>query len=215
MSGIPFLKYFFPKDRLFFPLFDKAAANLQEGGRLIYDLTLTTTREERLRIIREIEKTEHQGDEITHEIFSELSKNFITPFDREDIHRLVSSIDDILDYIHGSSKRIELYKLEEITPDMIKLAELIKTGTEELRRAVFELKNMSKMRDITDSLVRINSIENHADDIFDNAVAQLFEKETDAIQIIKVKEILSALETATDMCEDAANVIESIVVKMA
>jgi len=215
MNGIPFLKYFFPKDRHFFPLFDKAASNLQHGGRLIYDLALSTTPEDRVRIIREIEHTEHLGDDITHEIFSELSKNFITPFDREDIHRLVSSIDDILDYIHGSSKRIELYKLKEITPDMVKLAELIKTGTEELRRAVFELKNMSKMRDITDSLVRINSIENHADDIFDNAVAQLFEKEKDAIQIIKVKEILSALETATDMCEDAANVIESIVVKMA
>ncbi|HEX5002884.1 MAG TPA: DUF47 family protein [Bacteroidia bacterium] len=215
MNGIPLLKYFFPKDRHFFPLFDKAASNLQHGGRLIYDLALSSTAEDRVRIIREIEHTEHVGDEITHEIFSELSKNFITPFDREDIHRLVSSIDDILDYIHGSSKRIELYKLKEITPDMVKLAELIKTGTEELRRAVFELKNMRKMRDITDSLVRINSIENHADDIFDNAVAQLFEKEKDAIQIIKVKEILSALETATDMCEDAANVIESIVVKMA
>jgi uncharacterized protein len=215
MSGIPFLKYFFPKDRHFFPLFDKAAANLQEGGRLIYELSICTSKEEKTRIIREIERIEHVGDEITHVIFSELSKNFITPFDREDIHRLVSSIDDILDYIHGSSKRIEVYKLDNMTPEMVKLAELIKTGTEELRRAVFELKNMSKMRDITDSLVRINSIENHADDIFDHAVAKLFENETNAIQLIKEKEILSALETATDMCEDAANVIESIVVKMA
>ena len=84
-----------------------------------------------------------------------------------------------------------------------------------MRRAIFELKNMRKMRDITDSLVRINSIENHADDIFDNAVANLFENEKDAVQIIKLKEVLSALETATDKCEDAANVIESIVVKMA
>jgi uncharacterized protein len=213
--AIPFLKYFIPQDRLFFPLFDKAAANLQEGGKAIYQLVTTPKPEDRIKWFREIERIEHVGDDITHEIFKELSKNFITPYDREDIHRLVSSIDDVLDYIHGSSKRMELYKLDVITNDIVKLSELIQTGTEELRRAIFELKNMRKMRDITDSLVRINSIENHADDIFDNAVARLFENEKDAIQIIKIKEVLSALETATDKCEDAANVIESIIVKMA
>ncbi len=213
--AIPLLKYFIPQDRLFFPLFDKAAANLQVGGKAIYQLVTTLNPEERVKWFREIERIEHVGDEITHEIFKELAKNFITPYDREDIHRLVSAIDDVLDYIHGSSKRIELYKLNIISNDIVKLSELIQTGTEELRRAIFELKNMRKMRDITDSLVRINTIENHADDIFDNAVARLFENETDAIQIIKNKEILSALETATDKCEDAANVIESIIVKMA
>jgi len=213
--ALPFLKYFIPQDRLFFPLFDKAAANLQEGGKAIYQLVTTINPEERVKWFREIERIEHIGDDITHEIFKELSKNFITPYDREDIHRLVSSIDDVLDYIHGSSKRMELYKLDVMTNEIVKLAELIQTGTEELRRAIFELKNMRKMRDITDSLVRINSIENHADDIFDNAVARLFENEKDAIQIIKIKEILSALETATDKCEDAANVIESIMIKMA
>lgn len=213
--ALPFLKYFIPQDRMFFPLFDKAAANCSEGGKAIYQLVTATNADDRKKWFREIERIEHVGDEITHEIFKELSKNFITPYDREDIHRLVSAIDDVLDYIHGSSKRMELYKLTEITSEVVKLAELIQTGTEELRRAIFELKNMRKMRDITDSLVRINSIENHADDIFDNAVANLFENEKDAVQIIKLKEVLSALETATDKCEDAANVIESIVVKMA
>lgn len=213
--SIPFLKYFIPQDRHFFPLFDKAATNLQEGGNAIAELVKCTNAEDRSKWFREIEKIEHQGDEITHEIFLELGKNFITPFDREDIHRLVTSIDDVLDFIHGSSKRIELYKLTEMSTDTIKLAELIHTGTKELRRAVLELKNMKKMRDITDALVRINSIENHADDIFDHAVAQLFEHEKDAVKIIKEKEVLSALETATDKCEDAANVIESIMLKMA
>lgn len=213
--AIPFLKYFIPVDRHFFPLFDKAAANLEVGGKCIYQLTICTNPDERQKWFREIERIEHVGDDITHEIFQELSRNFITPFDREDIHRLVSSIDDVLDYIHGSSKRIELYKMTEISNDIVKLAELIQTGTTELRRAIFELKNMKKMRDITDALVRINSVENHADDIFDNAVAHLFEHEKDAIKIIKIKEVLSALETATDKCEDAANVIESIIVKMA
>lgn len=213
--AIGFLKFLVPQDKKFFPLFEKAAANLSLAGTAICELLTTNDELERKRLMREIEKIEHQGDEITHEIFQELSRNFITPFDREDIHRLVSALDDILDYIHGSSKRLELYNVKEYTPDMIKLAELIKTQIEELRRAIFELRNMNKMRDITDALVRVNSIENHADDIFDNAVAKLFTDEKDAVQLIKVKEILQALETATDMCEDAANVIESIVVKMA
>lgn len=98
--ALPFLKYFIPQDRLFFPLFDKAAANLAEGGKAIVQLVLATTPEEKTKWFREIERIEHVGDEITHEIFKELSKNFITPYDREDIHRLVSSIDDVLDYIH-------------------------------------------------------------------------------------------------------------------
>ncbi len=215
MSGFGFLKYFIPQDRKFFPLFDKAASNVHEGGKAIYALVTCQTPEERVHYLRLIEKIEHIGDEITHEIFKELGSNFITPFDREDIHRLVTAIDDIIDYIHGSSKRIELYKLTEFDSDIIKLADLIQQTTDELRRAVLELKNMKKMRDITASLVRINSIENHADDIFDHAVAGLFEKETNAIRIIMVKEILQGLETATDKCEDAANVIESIMIKMA
>ena len=215
MSGFGFLKYFIPQDRKFFPLFDKAASNVHEGGKAIYALVTCQTPEERVHYLRLIEKIEHIGDEITHEIFKELGSNFITPFDREDIHRLVTAIDDIIDYIHGSSKRIELYKLTEFDSDIIKLADLIQQTTDELRRAVLELKNMKKMRDITASLVRINSIENHADDIFDHAVAGLFEKETNAIRIIMVKEILHGLETATDKCEDAANVIESIMIKMA
>ena len=210
-----FLQYLIPQDKKFFPLFDQAASNLQDAGKAMYKLVISNTREERLQYFREIEAIEHKGDDITHEIFKELSTNFITPFDREDIYRLVSAIDDIIDYIHGSSKRMELYKVTECSTDMIKLSELLQTQTEELRRIIFELRNKKNMRNITESLVLINSIENHADDIFDNAVARLFENEKDAVQIIKTKEILSALETATDMCEDAANVIDSIIVKMA
>ena len=209
------IQYFIPQDKKFFPLFDQAALNLQEAGKTMCQLVTSTDADQRKQLIREIERLEHRGDEITHEIFKELSRNFITPFDREDIHRLVSSIDDILDYIHGSSKRIDLYKVKEFSSDMVKLSELLQTQTEELRRVIYELKNKKNMRNISESLVLINSIENHADDIFDNAVARLFETETNAVEIIKTKEILSALETATDMCEDAANVIDSIIVKMA
>lgn len=215
MTALGFLKYFIPQDRKFFPLFEKAALNVHEGGKAIYNLVTAESSEDRQVILRQIEKFEHTGDEITHEIFKELGSNFITPFDREDIHRLVTSIDDIIDYIHGSSKRIEIYKMTEFDSDLIKLCDLIQQSTDELRAAVFELKNMSRMRDLTASLVRINSIENRADDIFDHAVARLFETEKDAVKIIMVKEILQGLETATDKCEDAANVIESIMIKMA
>jgi uncharacterized protein len=214
MSSFGFLKYFVPQDRKFFPLFEKAAENVHEGGTAIYQLMIAESPEERQHLVRHIEKIEHLGDEITHEIFKELGRNFITPFDREDIHRLVTAIDDIIDYIHGSAKRIEIYKLKEFDSDLVKLAELIEQSTNELRLAVSELKNMSKMRDLTASLVRINSIENHADDIFDHAVARLFEQEKDAVKIIMIKEVLQGLETATDKCEDAANVIESIMIKM-
>ena len=213
--ALSFLKFIIPQDKKFFVLFDKAALNLQEAAKIMYKLVTTVDRDERRHCFVEIEKLEHIGDEITHEIFYELSRNFITPFDREDIHRLVSAIDDILDYIHGSSKRIDIYKVTECSPEMIKLSELLQTQTEELRRVIFELKNMDKVRNVSESLVLINSIENHADDIFDSAVARLFDNEKDPIQIIKQKEILAALETATDKCEDAANVIDSILIKMA
>jgi predicted phosphate transport protein (TIGR00153 family) len=158
---------------------------------------------------------EHVGDSITHETFRELSANFITPFDREDIHALISAIDDIADYIHGSAKRIDIYKVETMTPSIIKLSELIQKSSVELHNAVAELRNMKNINKIKEACVRINSIENHADDIFDMEIAKLFQEETNAIEIIKMKEVLYALETATDMCEDAANVLESILVKNA
>ena len=213
MSTNSILQYFIPKDRKFFPLFEKASANLVEVSKVLQEALATTNMEKRSSLFRQVEKLEHVGDDLTHQIFQEVGSTFITPFDREDIQRLASGLDDILDYIHGSAKRIELYKLEPIHPSMLKLAELITQSAEELNIAVGELRNMRKIGKIREACVRINSIENHADDIFDNAVARLFEDEQDAIQIIKVKEVLSALETATDKAEDAANVLESIIIK--
>ncbi len=210
-----FLRLLIPKDRKFSPLFDRAADNLKEGGILLFKLVSSKNAEERVTLMKAIEDLEHVGDEITHEIFSELSKNFITPFDREDIYKLATAMDDVLDFIHGSSKRIHLYKIADFTPDMIKLASLIQVQTEEVCRCVNQLKNMNNLHDINSSLVRINSVENHADDVFENALAKLFEEEKNAIELIKTKELLSMMETATDKCEDVANVIESIVIKMA
>ena len=208
-------QFFQPKNKIFFLLFERASANLVEISKALLEMVTATSPERRKELIREIERLEHVGDSITHETFNELSSNFITPFDREDIHSLISALDDVADYIHGSSKRIELYKVETMTPTVVKLAELIHQSAQELQTAVVELRNMRNISKIKESCVRINSIENHADDIFDTAIAKLFEEEKNAVEIIKMKEVLQALETATDMCEDAANAIESILVKNA
>lgn len=209
------INFFLPRDKSFYPLFEKAAANLKAASEQLYLGVTASSDEQRIEHMRQVEKLEHTGDEIAHEIFNELGKNFITPFDREDIHRLISCIDDVLDYIHGASKRMELYKITNYSPEIIKLSELIQTSANEINIAVPELRNLKNLRKITDACVRINSVENHADDIFDHAVAKLFEDEKNAVELIKMKEILSALETATDKAEDVANVLESIIVKVA
>ncbi len=207
--------YFIPKDRKFFPLFEKASANLLQMADRLLEVVNSENTPEREKMYKEIERLEQYGDEITHQIYLELSKTFITPFDREDIHSLASALDDIADYIHGSSNRMFLYNVIEMTEPVKKLAELVAEGCKEVNKAVLEIKNLKNIRVITDSCVRINSIENQADYVFDKAVGDLFDYEEDAKNIIKYKEVLSALETATDMCEDVANVMESILVKNA
>ena len=213
--GFNIFQFFQPKYKIFFVLFEKATANLIAISSTLVELVNTASPSKRKELSREIERLEHVGDNITHETFHELSANFITPFDREDIHSLISAIDDIADYIHGATKRIDIYRVDNMTPAIIKLAELIAASSLELHNAVCELKNMKNINKIKEACIRINSIENHADDIFDMTIAKLFEEETNAIEIIKMKEVLLALETATDMCEDAANVLESILVKNA
>jgi predicted phosphate transport protein (TIGR00153 family) len=207
--------FFIPKDKSFFPLFEKATANVVRMAELLLESVNTKDEEKRSELNKEIDKLEHVGDQLSHSIFTELSKNFITPFDREDIHALTSAIDDVADYIHGTAHRITMYKVVEITEPIIKLSELTLYASQELQKAVNELKDLKSIRNITDALVRINSIENQADYVFDKAVADLFEFEKDALTVMKLKEILANLETATDKAEDAANVIESIIIKYA
>lgn len=215
MSLNSIFQYFVPKDKNFFPLFEQSSSNLIVMAEALNKAVNTKNLDERLEVFKEIEKLEHVGDEITHQIFLELSKNFITPFDREDIHQLATALDEVADYIHGSANRMLLYKVDEVTEPIQKLAELILQACTDLDKAVRELRNLKNIRAIADSCIRINSIENQADYVFDRAVGDLFAYEKDAVNLIKYKEVLSALETATDMCEDAANVLESILVKHA
>lgn len=201
-----------PKDKNFFKLFAQASDNLVEISKVFSEMANSPV-EKRQELLKKIGDLEHVGDELTHQIFTELSTNFITPFDREDISYLASSLDDIVDYIDGSAKRIETYRIGEITPAMKKLCEIIEHSAKEIHIAVSNMKDMSNAVRIREAIVRINSLENHADDVFDTAIADLFDNEKDAIKIMKMKEILANMETATDKCEDVANVIETIMVK--
>lgn len=209
------LQFLTPKDKKFFPLFEKAIDNLVVASKVLNDAVTTPSMERRKELIREIERLEHVGDEISHHIFHDLGVNFITPFDREDIHQLTSVMDDVLDFIQGTAKRLSLYKIQTIPESVVKLSDLIVKASESLHIAIYELRNMKSPEKIKEACIKINSFENQADEIYNNSLAKLFEEEKNAVEIIKMKEILYALETATDKCEDVANVLESIIVKNA
>ena len=205
-----------PKDDRFYKYFEQDVDNLLNAATVFKELMCNAiSKEERAQKIKHIEELEHRGDEITHKIFSELGATFITPFDREDIHALASKLDDILDYIQGAGTRMILYQVKKISPEQERLAALIHDQVVELHKAILHLHHFKNGDIMRDSLVRINSIENEADDVFERAIADLFDTCKDPIKLIKMKELLVSLETATDQCEDAANVIETIIVKNA
>jgi predicted phosphate transport protein (TIGR00153 family) len=207
------IKSLLPRHENFFELFEEDAKNLKETGSALQEVVRLQRNHDRAEKISRIEALEHKGDEITHRIFSELSSTFITPFDREDIHSLASDIDDILDYIQGAAKRITLYGIDEFPAEGVALVDTLRQAIDELAAAVPLLRDMSNKDQVLSASVRINSLENQADDIFDNAIAGLFKKPISPIELIKIKEILVGLETATDKCEDAANTLESIILK--
>jgi uncharacterized protein len=215
MALTSFMKLFSPKNKVFYGLFEEVANNGHLMAIKLAALIAETDYNKRQHMIKPIEDLEHASDELTHKIFTELGRNFITPFDREDIHFLASALDDIADYIYASAKKIKLYHVNPTDEGIQKLAEIIVASTQEVKTAVMELRDMKNIRRITDSLVRINSLENQAGDISDMFIERLFSLEPDAKEIIKKREIYQVMEDATDKCEDAANVIESIIVKYA
>jgi predicted phosphate transport protein (TIGR00153 family) len=210
-----FMKLFMPKNTVFYELFEQVADNVGIMSKHLITVMNEPDFDKRQQIITQMEDIEHASDMLTHSIFTELGRNFITPFDREDIHYLASALDDIADYVYATAKKINFYRINPNDTGMQKLAEIIHQSAQEVRKAVGELRNMKNMRLITESLVKINSLENQADDMYDMSIERLFAMEPDAKEVIKKREIYQAMETATDKCEDAANVIESIIVKYA
>ena len=174
------MKVFMPKDRVFYTLFEQVADTMAKMGKVLKEVVKEPDFDRRAGLISQIEDLEHVNDDFTHQIFTELGRNFITPFDREDIHYLATSLDDVCDYIFATAKKINFYKVNPNDQGIQKMADLIEQGSEQIRAAVHELRNMRDMRRITEALVKVNSIENQADDIFDLSIERLFETEPDA-----------------------------------
>jgi len=208
-----FVKLFMPKDRVFYGLFEEVTASLLQMSEAFKKAVSEEDYGRRDTLLKSLEELEHKNDEITHRIFIELGRNFITPFDREDIHFLATSLDDVADYIWGSAKRIVNYSIHEKDAITIGFADIIHRSVNELNKAVKELRNMRDLRSITEACVKINSLENEGDELLDKAMTGLFSSNINPIELIKKKDLFQMLEIVTDKCEDAANVIESIIIK--
>ncbi|MDD4137009.1 MAG: DUF47 family protein [Methanoregula sp.] len=198
-----------PHDTVFYDLFEKQAGILTEAAWLLVDLTenFTNVKEKR----HAIENLEHKGDLVTHEIYEQLNRTFITPLDPEEISRLASTLDEVLDYIDGAAEKMHYYGIESTDSSMIELAKLIHQSTRELESATKSIRSIKDPRYIEERCIEVNRLENLADDVLAQAVTDLF-KTTDAIRIIKLKDIYEHLEIATDNCEDVANVLSDIAI---
>jgi predicted phosphate transport protein (TIGR00153 family) len=209
------LKIFTPANTVFFELFEKISENVAKSGDLLKQLVFEPDYDKRSTLGQALTDVEHASDELTHNVFTELSRNFITPFDREDIHYLAAALDDIVDYTYSAGKKMNFYRINPNETGFQKMAELIEQGGQHVKTAVAELRDMKKIRNITEALVKINSIENQADDVFDMSIEKLFNSDIDAKELIKRRDIYQVMELVTDKCEDAGNVIESIIIKYA
>lgn len=199
-----------PREARFFELFAELSDYLTEGAKLLRS-TLEDPRDLKMKV-EQVQAIEHKGDRTTHAIISKLNQTFITPFDREDIHKLASSLDDVLDFTNAAATRLALYKINEPPPAAAELAGLIILQSEALARGVSSLEKNGSVLQHCDE---VNRLEDQADHVSRQAIAQLFETEKDPIQLIKLKELYEVLENATDKAEDAANVLEAIVLKSA
>lgn len=204
---------FFPKNENFFEYFQKSASNILEAAKCL-EASLEKGPLDEVTL-KQLEEFEHAGDRITHDTMERLNLTFITPFDREDIHHLVSSLDDILDFIFSASSSLSLYRIDPIPDSIKRISSLLVSVIGEVLNAVSRLSNLKRPEMILAICIEINRLENEVDNVHRKALAFLFDNEKDPIVIIKIKEILEDLETATDKCEDVANVIEGIVLKNA
>jgi len=199
-----------PQDKIFFDLFERQVAIVKESANQLVALTenFTNVKEKR----HAIELLEHQGDQVTHDIYETLNKTFITPLDPEEISGLASALDDVLDYIDGSAEKMLYYGIESTDSHIIELSKLIRLSVIEIEGAVKGIRAISNPKYIEARCIEVNRLENLADDVLAHAIMDLF-KSNDAINIIKYKDIYEHLEVATDYCEDVANVLSDIAIR--
>ena len=202
---------FLPKETSFFDFFEEHAALTVEGAKEFLSLVSTGANiETKARRIHDIE---HETDVITHRCVETLHKTFITPIDRDNIHRLITRMDDIMDFVEAASERIALYELTVMTPDVRDLADVLVRATQQVELALKGLRNLKNPQAILKVCIDINRLENESDQILRRAVAKLFKEEKDPIVVIKWKEIYENLENAADRCEDVANIIEGVILE--
>jgi len=199
-----------PQDKVFFDLFDRMAQTVVSAADLLVEFV------ENFENVKEqchrMKQIEHQGDEITHEIYEQLNRTFITPLEPEEISRLASALDDILDYIDGTAQQMYSYGITETDDQMIELAKLIQLSVIEIEKAVNGIRTIKNPGLIEERCIEVNRLENVADNVLGHAIMDLF-KTKDAITIIKLKDIYENLEMATDKCEDVANVLSDIAIR--
>jgi predicted phosphate transport protein (TIGR00153 family) len=202
---------FLPKETSFFDFFEQHAALTVDGTKeFVSMVTSSANIDAKARRIKEIE---HETDLITHRCVEALHKTLITPLDPDQIHRLITRMDDVMDFVEAAAERVALYRLSEMTPEVKDLADVLYRAAQEMFEACRLMRNLKDPQTILRKCVDINRLENEADAILRRAVARLFDEEKDPITIIKWKEIYEALETASDRCEDVANIIEGVVLE--
>lgn len=204
---------FMPREERFFDLFEQQAQHNLDAAKLFLEMAKSWSLDgERFKKLQEIE---HEADITTHEIYDRLNRTFITPFDREDIHALASEHDDIVDLIQSIATRMQLFHIESTGPDFVGLVEILLGATENVKKAVTELRVPEKSRRVQDYCIEINRLENAGDRALEAAIAKLFSGKPDPLEVIKWKEVFEGVETAIDKCEHIAHRIDGILVKQA
>jgi len=199
-----------PREESFYDLFVKQAESLVQGSELLHDIV--TNFDDVPAKARRLHDIEHEADEATHEVMRRLNTTFVTPIDREDIHELASSLDDVMDHMDAAADLLVLHKIEKPLPEMRTQADLLHRGSQTTLEAMRALPHFDQLEHYW---VEINRLENEADRLLRDELAALFEGGTDAIEVIKWKELYETMEAVTDRCEDVLNVIEGITLKMA
>jgi predicted phosphate transport protein (TIGR00153 family) len=208
------LRFFLPHDDKFLPYFEQSADNLKEAAILYASLAKASNREEMAAIRDQIKKLEHVGDKLTHNIFEELNKSFITPFDREDIYTLTKSLDDVLDLIDHVSDILVLYRIEKLDDGMVMLLEVTRRAVNDIHKAIHGLRKPDYEK-VREQVISVHALENEGDRLYRHFIGALYADERDAIRLMKYSAIYNELEQTIDRCEDLMNAIESIVLKQA
>ena len=208
------LRFFLPHDDKFLPFFEQSADNLKEAANLYASLSRASNRDEIAAIRDQIKNLEHVGDKLTHTIFEELNKSFITPFDREDIYTLTKSMDDVLDLIDHVAEILVLYRIEKLEDGMVMLLEVTRRAINDLHRSVHSLRHPDYDK-VREQAISVHALENEGDRLYRHFIGNLYADEQDAIRLMKYSAIYNELEQTIDRCEDLMNAIEGIVLKQA